>query len=198
MSRRSLPSESEVLCARAWLAEFVVSQATATAEHVGFGWEVSPDAPDSFEKLKVEFVECTVSGHPLRVAAVNADPSIFASASVTYALRFWHDVTHVEMDAGFGFGGEMRVAEAHLQLVVEAGRCEGSLAWRLMQADTVGQNYVFAMTDGGFVADQLAFALTAVTVGLPFAVLQAVEQTEQRQICAGDTDILLGLMETAR
>lgn len=179
---------------RSWLSELVVGQATATAERLGFDWEVSPDAPDTFDKLKAEFSDCVATGRPLRVAQINADPSIFGCASVTYAMRFWHDVTHVELAADFGFADEMRVAAAHLEALVDAGQPEGSAAWHLLRADTVGQNYVYAMTNGGFVPDQLVFARTALTTGLPFAVLAAVEEIEDRSVGLEDTARLLDLM----
>lgn len=181
--------------ARWWLADLVLTKASESAERVGFGWRASPQAPDTYEGLIAEFTECQAAGRDMRVGGVNAIPSIYGSARATFAMRFWHDVTHVEMEADFGFNGEMRVAEALLADVVTAGMDQGTLAWHLMRADTVGQNYVFVMTGGGFVPNQLDFATTAVKVNLPYAVLAAVEQIEGRSITGRDTDTLLKLMD---
>lgn len=189
------PSERAITKARNRLADLVLVKANETAQRVGFGWRASPDAPDTYEKMLAEFEECTETGCDMRVATVNAIPSVFGSARANFAMRFWHDVTHVELDADFGYFGEKKVADAHLDAVVEAGMAEGSLPWQLMRVDTVGQNYVYAMTGGGFVPDQLAFAIRAVRTCLPIAVLEAVQQIEGRPITGRDTETFLRLME---
>lgn len=191
----SLVTDRAISEARNWLADLVFDKANEAARRVGFGWRASPNAPDNYDGLLSEFTECTVTGRDMRVGKVNAIPSVFGSARATFAMRFWHEVTHVEMDADFGFFGEMAVAKAHLAGVVDAGMPEGSLAWQLMRADTVGQNYVYVMTGGGFVPDQLAFAMRSIRVNLPFAVLESVQQIESRTINGRDTEALLRCME---
>ena len=189
------PTGRSISKARNRLAELAVEKADETAERVGFRWRASSDAPDTYDKVLTEFEECTLTGRDMRVATVNATPSVFGSARANFAMRFWHDGTHVELNADFGYFGEMKVANAHLGDVVEAGMAEGSLSWQLMRADTVGQNYVYLMTDGGFVPDQLAFAIRAVRAGLPIAVLEVIEQIEGRPITGRDTETFLRLME---
>lgn len=188
-------TQRDITKARNWLADLAFDKANETAKRVGFGWRASPDAPDNYDALLTEFTECTVTGRDMRVGKVNAIPSVFGSARATFAMRFWHEVTHVEMDADFGFFGEMAVAKAHLAGAVNAGMPESSLAWQLMRADTVGQNYVYVMTGGGFVPDQLAFAMAAVRSNLPLAVLEAVQLIEGRSINGRDTEALLRFME---
>lgn len=195
MTVTSLP-ERRLELARRRLSELVVSQAEACAVRVGFGWEPSPDAPDTVEKLRSEFSACAETGRPLRVATVNVEPSIFTGPEISIAMRFWHDVTHIESGQDFGFDGEMVVAQIHLDALVASGEAEGSVAWHLLRADTVGQNMVFAITGGGFVPDQLAFACSALHSGLPFAVLEAVEQIERRSVVGRDMDQLRVLLES--
>ena len=102
----SLP-ERRLENARRRLSELVVSQAEASAVRVGFGWEPSPDAPDTFDELRAEFSSSAETGRPLRVATVNVEPSIFTGPEVNFAMRFWHAVTHIESGQAFGFDGEM-------------------------------------------------------------------------------------------
>lgn len=187
-------TENDITDARVWLADLALAKANEAAERVGFGWSVSSGAPSSYEEVSVEFAECLVNDRGMRVSIANMVPSVFGSARAAAAMRFWHHVAHVEMDADFGFLGEMKVAEVQLAAVVEAGMPEDSLAWHLMRADTMGLNYVSFMTHGGTV-DRLAFAMIAVTVALPFAVLAAVEQIEGRPITRRDTATLVALME---
>lgn len=191
----SLP-ERRMEIARQRLSELVVSHAEACAVRVGFGWEPSPDAPDTFDKLRGEFSLCAETGRPLRVATVNIEPSIFTGPESNIAMRFWHDVTHIASGQDFGFDGEMVVAQIHLDALVAAGEEAGSVAWHLLRADTVGQNMVFAMTGGGFVPDQMAFACSALRSGLPYAVLEAVEQIERRSVVGKDMDQLRVLLES--
>lgn len=195
MTVTSLP-ERRLERARLRLSELVVSQAEACAVRVGFGWEPSPDAPDTFDKLRGEFSSSADTGRPLRVATVNVEPSIFTGPEINTAMRFWHDVTHIEENQHFDFDGEMAVAQIHLDALVASGEEEGSVAWQLLRADTVGQNMVFTMTGGGFVPDQLAFARSALRSGLPFAVLEAVEQIERRSVVGRDMDHLRVLLES--
>lgn len=196
MTAVSLLSERRLELARRRLSEMVVSQAEACAVLVGFGWEPAEDLPDSFDKLREEFSACAGSGRPLRVATVNVEPSIFVGPEINIAMRFWHDVTHIESGQDFGFAGEVAVAQIHLDALVAAGEEEGSVAWHLLRADTVGQNMVFAMTGGGFVPGQQAFARSVLRSGLPFAVLEAVEQIERRLVADRDMDQLRGLLES--
>lgn len=180
---------------RAWLSAFVVEQACLARDRLGFSWEARDDAPDTYDKLTLAFTESVLTGEPLPVATVNVTPSIFLSTEANYAMRFWHDVTHVGMNADFGFLDEMKVAKAHLAALCDAGMPEGSRAWQMLRADTVGQNYVYVMTGGGFVPDQLAFAYRAMAVNLPFAVLEVVQQIGGHRITGRDTEMLLKFME---
>lgn len=189
------PGERRILSAMAYLSAFVQERAEITAEGVGFGWRTAPDAPDNYEDLVVEFNECLVSGRDLRVNAINNSPSIFMTAEANAAMRFWHDISHVEFHQDFSFKSEMLLANYHLASLVVAGQPTGSLAWQLLRADTVGQNYVYFLTNGGFVSDQVDFAYKALRHGLPFAVLDAVEQIEDRAVQPADMDRLAAMLD---
>lgn len=181
--------------ARSYLADFAIERATAISEQVGFRWRASSDAPALYDEMLTEFATCTVTGEDFRVQRPNAIPSVFGSARATFAACFWDAATRIEMEAPDGFYGNMAVAKAQLMELIEAGQPEGLLPWRLLRADTVGQTYVSAMTNGAQVPDRLAFATTAVTVGLPMAVLGAVEQIEGRPISGRDTETYLKFMQ---
>lgn len=187
-------TEEALTEARGVLADFAIERATSISEQVGFGWRASPDAPVSYDEMLTEFATCTVTGEDFRVQRPNAIPSVFGSARATFAACFWDAATRIELEAPDGFYGNMAVAKAQLQQLLEAGQPEGLVPWRLLRADTVGQTYVAAMTSGGQVRDRLAFATTAVTVGLPMAVLSAVEQIEGRPISGQDTEAFLKFM----
>jgi hypothetical protein len=189
------PGERRILTAMATLSAFVQERAELTAETVGFGWQTAPDAPDTYEDLVVEFNECMVSGRDLRVNAINNSPSIFMTPEANAAMRFWHSVCHVEFRQDFSFQGEMLLARYHLASLAVAGQLTGSLPWQLLRADTVGQNYVYFLTRAGFVADQVDFAYKTLRHGLPFAVLDAVEQIEGRAVEPADMDRLAAMLE---
>jgi len=183
--------------ARIWLSIFVEARALAAEDRLGFGWLPADDAPEDYPALRAAFYRSRLTGAPLPVATVNVTPSVFVSAQSNWAMRFWHDVTHVELDAGFGFRDEQRVAAHHLAALEAAGRPPGSLEWVLLRADTVGQNLVYAMTGGGFVADQWEFTLDVLRSGLPLAVLKAVQHLENTEVCPETVVRLRRLLEAS-
>ena len=65
---------------------------------------------------------------------------------------------------------ELQLAQLQLRALERAGIEIGSLTWRLLQADLVGQVYLSAV-GGRFPVDQVAFVERALTIGMEAAVL---------------------------
>ena len=181
--------------AKLQLSRFVLVQAARARQRHGFGWIPDPSAPTIFSDLLAAFTRSMKTGHPLPVARISGGPSIFVSAEATYAMRFWHDITHVEMGADFSFENEQRVASAHMDLLERSGFRAGTLPWELMRIDTVGRSLVFTLTGGGFAPDPWVFAQRALSAGLPLAVLRAVEDIKRRPVRSEDIVQLGTLLE---
>ncbi len=71
---------------------------------------------------------------------------MFTEPSVNHALRFWHDVHHVQLNLSFDLVGELELALWLLGVATAAGIVKGSLTWRLLHADFVGQVYLLALS----------------------------------------------------
>ena len=105
-----------------------------TLECFSRGWAFRPtdNAPESFKALK----EKTIGG-VIPVADYGCDKSIYKDASINIKFRFWHDVTHLELDKGFSVSGETSVIEAHKKEALDFGL--SPLAMQILEADTIGQ-----------------------------------------------------------
>ena len=181
--------------AKLQVSRFVLTQAAGARQRLGFGWTPDPAAPVVFDHLLEAFERSTTTGQHLPVARISGGPSIFVSAEATYAMRFWHDITHVEMAADFSFENEQRVAWAHMNTLERSGFRPGTLAWELMRIDTVGRSLVFTLTGGGYAPDPWVFAQRALSAGLPLAVLRAVEDIKRRPVQSQDIVRLGSLLE---
>lgn len=179
---------------RAWLSGFVVDRAAAARERAGFGCALAESAPTTYMWLAAEFTKPLVRDTPFRIGPSESEPSIFLTPEAERAMRFWHCILHLELSAGFQFRDQMRVADHHLGEAEASGRGPGTVPWLLLRAELVGQQLVSGLTGGAVVVGRLGFARTALTAGLPLAVLQAVEEIENRAIDAGDTGRLIDLM----
>lgn len=105
-----------------------------TLECLSRGWAYRPtdNAPESFKELKARSLDKVIP-----VADYGCDKSIYGDNLINIKFRFWHDVTHLELDQGFSVSGETSVIEAHLSEAREFGLSE--LAMRILEADTIGQ-----------------------------------------------------------
>lgn len=151
------------------LSRFVLAQATAAEQLVGFGWRPQVDAPSQFNTLKRAYLASMLTGQPLPISSEHSAETIYTSAGVNEAFRFWHDVTHVRMDKGFDLSGEIAVALAHLGVLQAAGWGSGSLEYELLHADTLGQALCNELT-GKFPVDQACFGRRAITTSLGKAI----------------------------
>ncbi len=133
----------------------------------GWGfWQVPEGkSPESFEALKFSVIEVG-GGKNFPVLADSCDQTIYSKPEYNVWFRFWHDVTHLELNLGFGFDEEIKVAGAHLNAAREYGL--SSLAQAILKADTVGQvTYYYQRKE--FVENQEAFVMSCLQHGIPTA-----------------------------
>jgi hypothetical protein len=162
--------------ARANLRRFVLIQAGALAQMVGFGWRGDPQAPADYRSLLQAYARSQLTSAPLPVSAEHTQRTIYGDDEGILAFRYWHDVTHLRLGRGFDLDGEIEVANTHLDVLNAAGFKPGSLEFELLHADTLGQTLCGAAT-GGFPADQICFARLSLTSSLTWAIRNQLERT---------------------
>lgn len=160
----------DVLDAADTLSSFILDAAAQTADEVGFGYVLVPDAPNTFPTLTEAYARSVRTGKPLPISSENSDDVIYSPPSVNGALRFWHDVNHVRRRLDFGLVDELELSLWHLGKLEDAGHAPGSLVWRLLHADLTGQAYVQAFAQR-FPFDQRRFVTGCVTSGFDHGLL---------------------------
>lgn len=149
----------ETMLARIAISKFVRRTAKATAAEVGFGWIATEQAPSTYQQLRGAYAASLTTGQPLPVSSLNNDSSVFMRPEDNLALRFWHDVHHVRFGLSFALADELELASWQLAEAEKAGFRRGSLAYRLLEADHVGQLLMQALGER-FPFNQEAFCLT--------------------------------------
>src|SRR5271167_4675063 len=96
------------------LGRFIARQARATAAEVGFGYVLTPVAPNNYAALREAFELSATTGVPLPISSENSDAVIYSAPSVNAALRFWHDVSHVRRGLTFELVDELELSLWHL------------------------------------------------------------------------------------
>lgn len=167
----------DLLDAADTLSAFIVRAAAQTAENVGFGYALVPDAPNAFPTLTEAYAHSVATGAPLPISSENSDDVIYTPPSVNAALRFWHDVHHVRRRLNFGLVDELELSLWHLGELEKAGHQPGSLVWRLLHADLTGQAYVQAFAHR-FPFDQRRFVTGCVTAGFDHGLLAELKRQE--------------------
>lgn len=160
----------EILDAADVLSAFIEEAAARTADEVGFGYVLIPDAPNTYSSLTEAYKDSAATGKPLPISSENSDDVIYSPPSVNGALRFWHDVNHIRRGLDFGLVDELELSIWHLGELEKAGYPPGSLAWRLLHADLTGQVYVQAF-GRRFPFDQRRFVSGCVTAGFDNGLL---------------------------
>lgn len=118
------------------------------------GFDVSPDAPETFEELVANYAK---TGR-LVVSSLHSDRTIYGSPSVNYAFRAWHDWVHVACNCPLTLEGERDAALIQIdQIALYADNQAQAERWaRIIFAEVDGQAQYFAQT-GDFPTDQVAF-----------------------------------------
>jgi hypothetical protein len=117
------------------------------------GFVVSPDAPDTFDKLKAQF-----SAGEMIVWSGGSDRTIYADCEVNYCFRAWHDWCHVRGNHPFTPEGERAVYGMQCAHLIEVyGPSLQTRQWcRILAADILGQQEFFYRF-GRYPEDQRAF-----------------------------------------
>jgi hypothetical protein len=161
--------------ASATLGRFIEQEAERTAEELGFGYVLTPDAPNSYPALRQAFTHSAATGAPLSISSDNSEAVIYSMPSVNAALRFWHDANHVRRDLSFNLVDELELSLWHLHELESAGYPRASLVWQLLHADLTGQVYLQALSER-FPLDQRLFVIGCVTAGFDYGVLDELRR----------------------
>lgn len=153
------------------LGAFIVTAAEQTAEKVGFGYVLVPDAPNTtYSAVTEAYARSVATGVPLPISSENNDDVIYGWPEVNGAMRFWHDLNHVRRQLDFGLVDELELSLWHLDVLEKAGHARGSLVWRLLHADLTGQVYVQAFAQR-FPVDQQRFVTGCIRTGVDHGLL---------------------------
>lgn len=166
---------SEIADARRRLTTWVYEQATATARRVGFAWMPRPDAPSTYDDLRVAFARSLRSGGSLPVSSENSAAVILTSPDANFAWRYVHDVAHVEHDLSFSLPDEYELALRHLSEFERAGFSPDSLEYAFLKADTLGQVMINAVARR-FPSDQELFDLECQQFGFEQSILREIRR----------------------
>jgi hypothetical protein len=177
---RDLPqmffTEGELFEARLELSQFVELLADQTRARFGFGWEARPDAPNTWAELREAWQHSLATGNALPVFDGANSSAIFTTPEAHLAYRFWHDVTHLERNRNFTNPHELDMASYHLLQAEKHGLERGSLPWRLLHADAVGQVLHWSVIHE-FVINQRVFVLNYIQFGVESALLAEMART---------------------
>jgi len=101
------------------------------------GFDVSEDAPDTFEKL----VDHVRRRRRLTVWSGGSADTIFGNPEVNYAFRAWHDWCHLNGRHDFTLAGEMAAVEMQCEhLLTVYGQSSKTREWcRILRAEVIGQ-----------------------------------------------------------
>lgn len=149
----ALVQRDDALLARFAVARYNLENfALARAEGLG-PYEASPDAPSTYDQLVAEWDR----GGTFRVFDGGCTDTIYYEEAANHAFRFWHDLTHLDLEAKFTVEGEWYVAllqREEVEQVFGKGSDEALVIW----IDTYGQVVEFGRT-GEFLTDQRGFVL---------------------------------------
>lgn len=170
MNGRATFTESELQAAREMLTAFVWERAEATRARTGVDWVFTPDAPDTYKELRQAWDVSRATGLPLPISSAASESVIFTEPEGNFVYRYWHDVTHLERERNFSNPHELDMAVFHLWDAEQHGLTRGSLPWRLLHADAIG-NVLHWSVFREFVLDQRVFVENVVRFGLEAALL---------------------------
>jgi len=163
--------------AQANLSIWIRDLAEETTAELGVRWRGARIAPQTLEAVVEEFRAAMLTGLPVRVSSRFCEQTIYQEPDDNVAFRFVHDSRHYFLRAGFETEPELLVASCHLARLRRAGYPPGSIEYRLLEADTVGQA-VFVARTGRFVSNQRRFALHCLTSTFDEAITDEVTAEE--------------------
>lgn len=169
-------SAIELAEARRQLSAFINEQADELAGRLGFGWRPVVDAPSTYQQLRGALDHSLNILEPLPVSSENSASVIYDDPEVNFAFRFWHDVSHVQHGLSFALEDELELALWHLKVLEQSGTARESIAYRLLEADLLGQLLLLGLV-GRFPFDQEQFVLTCALLGLDRGLLAEIRRT---------------------
>ncbi|WOQ17596.1 hypothetical protein [Raineyella sp. W15-4] len=169
-------SAFELQAARRQLSAFVDAQADDLAARLGFGRAPVVAAPSTYQQLRGALDRSLTTKDPLPVSSENSATVIYDRPEVNFAFRFWHDVSHVQHGLSFSLEDELELALWHLGVLEHGGLSPESLAYRLFQADVLGQLLLMGLA-GRFPFDQEKFVIGCVVLGLDQGLLAEIRRT---------------------
>jgi hypothetical protein len=175
MSLVHLTTSETIEQARRQLGEFVVEQAEKASE-LGFGWQPHTEAPSTYPDLCAAFRNSQSKHVPLLVSSLHND-AVITTPEANLAMRFWHDVNHVQRGLTLNGVDEQELALWHLDVLEAHGFPEYSLVWQMLWADTVGQNLLLGICDS-FPLDQHRFVLGCIEEGFDRGLLREARLIE--------------------
>ncbi|MFV3114246.1 hypothetical protein [Gordonia amicalis] len=168
-------STEQISQARHAVSAWVMDAAVVKARRVGFAWVPTPDAPSTYPELCAAFARSIRSGGSLPVSSEHSGAVIWTSPEVNYAMRFVHDVSHVERKLTFSLCDEFNLALWHLSELERAGFAPDSLEYAFLKADALGQVIMNAVARR-FPADQELFALECQQFGFEQGILREIRR----------------------
>lgn len=168
-------SAIELAEARQQLSAFIRQQADELAGRLGFGWRPVMDAPSTYQQLRGALDHSLDTQEPLPVSSENSASVIYDGPEVNFAFRFWHDVSHVQHGLSFALEDELELALWHLDVLKRAGAAPESIAYRLLEADLLGQLLLMGIV-GRFPFDQEEFVLGCALLGLDRGLLAEIRR----------------------
>jgi hypothetical protein len=105
------------------------------------GFDVSDEAPDTYEKLKAHLC----AGKRMIVWSGGSEATVYGHRSVNFSFCAWHDFCHWDGGHDFTLEGEIAACEMQCQHLFEFyGDCERIQEWcSLLRAEVVGQALFF-------------------------------------------------------
>jgi hypothetical protein len=167
--------DTELIRAITRLSGFVESRASELADELGFDLLPRADAPETFPGLSEAFAISMKTKAPLPISNAHSETVIFVSKETNFAMRFWHDVSHVRTGLTFSPVDELELAQDQLDELHAAGFSPDSLESRLLHADLVGQIYCLAVT-GRYPTDQRAFVMGCLRQSVDQAVVLVAKE----------------------
>lgn len=144
--------------ARKTLTDFMIRRAARVAKDIGFSYEPSDIAPDSYEAVCAEYRDCILHCRAFRVWSGASDKTIYTMPEGNYAFRFLHDIAHAAHKLDFSLAGELAAGAYQIADVTQAFGYD-SLERQLIVLDTKGQIEYFH-AHGEFPEDQLQWTLS--------------------------------------
>lgn len=143
------------------LSDIVARTADRVLHTHGFRGVVAVnDPPATFEALRERYKLLRLTrAQRFPVLGTHCDDVIYATPTINMMYRAWHDLTHIELNCGFGYVDELVVAR-HKSLSIPEGPLRD-----IMLADAVGESQFANATGGKFPLHQREWAFDYVNRG---------------------------------